>query len=53
MKLQSERDLQIWTDKDLALGVSIGIAIGFCIGWVVGYETAFKPVIQCFRPLIG
>lgn len=43
----------IWNDYDIIKALAIGAVAGFVIGFLVGYETAIKPVIQIFRPLIG
>lgn len=36
--LQSDRDKQIWTDRDMAFAA----AVALCVGWVFGY-IAFLP----------
>jgi hypothetical protein len=43
----------IWHDKDLYKSLTIGAVVGFIIGFIVGYETAWKPVMETFRPLMG
>ncbi len=43
----------LWNDKDLAVGVAVGVGIGFVIGLAFGYEWAWRPVVNCIRPLIG
>ena len=47
------RSEYIWSDRDLAKFSAIALGIGFIIGVVVGFEWAWKPVIDCFRPLVG
>lgn len=47
------RSEYIWSDRDLAKCSIVATGIGFVIGVVVGFEWAWKPVINCFRPLIG
>lgn len=47
------RSEQIWTDKDLVKFSIIAAGIGFVIGIAVGFEWAWRPVVNCFRPLIG
>ena len=43
----------IWRDSDLLKFSLIAAAIGFAIGFLFGYEAAWKPIVNCFRPLIG
>jgi len=43
----------IWHDRDMFKSLMFGVGIGFVIGVVVGYEWAFKPIVNCFKPLIG
>jgi uncharacterized membrane protein (Fun14 family) len=43
----------LWNDKDLAVGVIVGVGIGFVVGLAFGYEWAWRPVVNCIRPLIG
>lgn len=43
----------VWHDKDMYKSLVIGAVIGFAIGFLVGYETAWRPVVETFRPLIG
>ena len=43
----------LWNDKDLAVSAIVGVGIGFVIGLTFGYEWAWRPVVNCFRPLIG
>lgn len=43
----------IWYDRDLYKFLGIGVVIGFVVGFLVGYESAWSPVIQTFRPLVG
>jgi hypothetical protein len=45
--------IQLWTDRDLAVGVIIGIVIGFGVGLAVGYDLAWHPIQTCFRYLAG
>jgi hypothetical protein len=45
--------IQLWTDRDLAVGVIFGVVIGFGIGLAFGYEWAWHPVKTCFRYLAG
>ena len=43
----------IWKDSDLIrIGIIAGV-IGFAIGVVVGFEWAWRPVVNCFKPLTG
>lgn len=44
---------QLWTDKDLAIGMIIGLIIGVGIGLAVGYELAWHPIQACVRYLAG
>jgi len=43
----------LWSDKDLVVGVIVGVGIGFVIGLAFGYEWLWRPVVNCFRPLVG
>lgn len=43
----------IWHDRDLYKFAAIAAGIGFIVGFIVGYEAAWRPVVDCFRPLIG
>lgn len=43
----------VWHDRDLFKVAGIAIIIGFAVGFLFGYESALKPVVDCFRPLIG
>jgi len=43
----------LWNDKDLTVGIITGVGIGLVIGLVFGYEWAWRPVVNCFRPLVG
>ena len=43
----------IWHDLDLIKALSIGAVVGFVVGFRVGFESAWRPVVQTFRPLIG
>lgn len=44
---------QLWTDRDLAVGVIVGALVGVGIGLAVGYDLAWHPVQTCFRYLAG
>ena len=43
----------LWHDKDLYKFGAGAAIIGFVIGVLMGYEWAFKPIANCFRPLVG
>lgn len=43
----------IWNDKDILKFSSVAAVIGCAIGFLLGYEAAWKPIVNCFRPLIG
>lgn len=43
----------IWHDRDLFKVGIASVIVGFAIGFLVGYESAWRPVMQCFKPLIG
>ncbi len=46
-------DQQLWTDKDLLKYCIIAWFIGALIGGLVGFEWAWRPVVNCFKPLMG
>lgn len=43
----------IWRDKDLYKFGAVAMVIGFIVGFLVGYESAWRPVVNSFKPLIG
>lgn len=43
----------LWYDRDLIKVGLVAIVLGFAIGFLVGYESALKPIVNCFKPLIG
>jgi hypothetical protein len=45
------RSEYIWSNRDLLKFSAIGAVAGFVIGVVVGFE--WRPVVNCFRPLVG
>ena len=44
---------QLWTDKDLAIGMIVGLIIGVGIGLAGGYGLAWHPIQACIRYLAG
>jgi len=44
---------QLWTDRDLTVGVIVGVIVGVGIGLAVGYDLAWRPIQTCFRYLAG
>lgn len=47
------KNLAIWNDTDLLKFAIIAFAFGMLVGTGVGYEWAWKPVVNCFKPLVG
>ena len=47
------RSEYIWSDRDLLKFSVIAAGIGFVVGVLAGFEWAWRPVVNCFRPLIG
>ncbi len=43
----------IWSDRDLLKFSVIAAVMGFVVGVLVGFEWAWRPVVNCFRPLVG
>ncbi len=43
----------IWSDRDLLKFSGIAAVMGFVVGVLVGFEWAWRPVVNCFRPLVG
>ena len=43
----------IWHDRDLYKFGAVCAVLGFVVGFLAGYETAWRPVVTTFRPLIG
>ena len=47
------KKLSVWNDKDLFKFASVAFGLGVLIGIGIGFEWAWKPVVDCFRPLMG
>lgn len=52
-KLKTEYNQPLWSDVDLVKFSAIAMVFSFAIGFLVGYESAWRPIVNCFRPLMG
>jgi hypothetical protein len=51
--MNTAKKLYVYSDRDLLKFVGIAFGLGVLVGIGIGYEWAWKPVVDCFRPLIG
>lgn len=52
-KLKNEYDRPLWSDIDLVKFSAVVVVISFALGFLAGYEASWRPIVDCFRPLIG
>jgi hypothetical protein len=47
------KKLYVYSNKDLFIFGSVTFGLGMLVGIGIGFQWAWKPVVDCFRPLIG